>query len=118
MLAESLHKYSKYLEVQNKKVHTLQHDTVPARSISDSLSLFTLPVQDLRNSSVISMVLPIYNALKDKKYFQSLLINDLMPSPVRVSFKCSAKKVVANSILCWLHLELEITKETIISVVD
>lgn len=86
-LAESLHQYSKYLEAQNEKVLTLQHDTVPARSISDSLSLFTLPVQDLQSSAVIGTLLPIYNALKDKEYFEPLLINDLMPSSPRDRYR-------------------------------
>ena len=86
-LAESLHKYSKYLVAQNKKVLTLQHDTVPACSISDSLSLFALPIQDLQSSSVISAVLPIYNALKDKEYFEPLLINDLMLSSARDHYR-------------------------------
>ena len=35
LLAGLLYKYSKYLEAQNKMVLTLQHDSVPACSISD-----------------------------------------------------------------------------------
>ena len=73
--------------MQNEKVLTLQHDTVPARSISESLSLFTLPVKDLQSSEVIGTLLPIYNALKDKEYFEPLLINDFMPSSARDRYR-------------------------------
>ena len=67
-MAESLHKYAKYLEAQNEKVLALQHASTPARSISDAVALFTLPVTDFHTSSTIEALLPVYNALKEKQY--------------------------------------------------
>jgi len=71
-LAEYLHKYSKYLEMQNEKVLALQHASTPAHSICDAVALFTLPIKDLYTSSTIHTLLPICNALKDKQYYEPL----------------------------------------------
>lgn len=82
-LAESLHKYGKYLQAQNEKVLALQHASTPARSVSDAVALFTLPVTDLHTSSTIDALMPVYNALKEKQYYDPLFLNDLAPTTPR-----------------------------------
>ena len=78
-LAESLHKYAKYLEAQNEKVLTLQHASTPACSTCNAVALFTLPVKDFHTSSTLDALLPVYNALKEKQYYEPLFLNDLAP---------------------------------------
>ena len=82
-LAECLHKYFKYLEMQNEKVLALQHVSIPAHSICDVVVLFTLPIKDLQTSSTILALLPICNALKEKQYYEPLFLNDLIPNMPR-----------------------------------
>ena len=79
-LTESLHKYAKYLEAQNEKVLTLQHASTPARSTCNAVALFTLPVKDFHTLSTLYALLPVYNALKEKQYYEPLFLNDLAPT--------------------------------------
>ena len=82
-MAENLHKYTNYLEAQNKKVLALQHTSAPARSVSDAISLFTLPKQGTQSLSTMGTLLPVYDALNDKPYFEPVCLNDLAPTEAR-----------------------------------
>ena len=82
-LAENLHKYAKYLEVQNEKVLTMQHAPTPARCISDATSLFILPKQTEQPLSTLHALLPVCNALTGKPCFEPVLLNSYLPAEPR-----------------------------------
>ena len=82
-LAENLHKYANYLEAQNEKVLALQHASAPARSMSEAISIYTLPKQDAQSQSTLDALLPVYNALSDKPYYEPVFLNDLAPAEAR-----------------------------------
>ena len=82
-LAENLHKYANYLKVQNEKVLTSQHTLAPAQSVSDAVSLYTLPKQDAQSQSTLDTLLPVYSACTDKHYFEPVSLNNLVPTEAR-----------------------------------
>ena len=81
-LAEGLHKYTKYLEVQNEKTLTLQHAPTPARGAS-AVSLSTLPKQSALSQSTMDTLSPVYHALADKQCYDPVYINDHLPADAR-----------------------------------
>ena len=82
-LAENLFKYANYLEAQNEKVLALQHASAPARSVSEAISMYTLPKQDAQSQSTLDTLLPVYNALTDKPYYEPVFLNDFAPTEAR-----------------------------------
>ena len=82
-LAENLHKYAEYLQALNEKVLALQHTSAPARSVSDAVSLYTLPQHDAQSQSTLDTLLPVYDTLTDKPYFEPVFLNDLAPKEPR-----------------------------------
>ena len=82
-LAENLFKYANYLKAQNKKVLALQHASAPARSVSEAISMYTLPKQDAQSQSTLDTLLPVYNALTDKPYYEPVFLNDFAPTEAR-----------------------------------
>ena len=78
-MAENLHKYAKYLKLQNEKMLSLQHADSPARDVQDAISLFTLPKQGRITQAVLETLSPVYRALANKELYEAVCLNELMP---------------------------------------
>ena len=85
-LAESLHKYAKYLELQNEKT-LAQHASTPACSTTNAISLFTLPTEGALSQSTLETLSPVYHALVDKQHYEPAFINDLLRSDARQRYQ-------------------------------
>ena len=51
--------------------------------MSDAVALYTLPKQEVQSQSTLNTLLPVYNALTDKQYFEPVSLNDLAPADAR-----------------------------------
>ena len=82
-LAEHLYKYAKYLEEQNEKVLALQHISGPAPSVTDAISLYTLPIQDTQSqskkSTTSSQEMPLFLQVIMKRRLMNVYNKHLSP---------------------------------------
>ena len=78
-LAESLHKYAKYLVLQNEAHH---HASTPACSTRCYFSVYLFLSQ-----STLETLSPVYHALVDKQHYEPVFINDLLPSDTRQRYQ-------------------------------
>ena len=95
----------------------LQQTSTPAHSISDTVVIFTLPVAYFHTSSTIDAQLPVYDALKEKQYYEPLFLNDLAPTTPRDHYhfiQNLKENVVVSLMLFCLHIALGTIRAIII----